>query len=297
MTASLGKVLVPGQSSDGLAAPYRGHNDPHSCYLRQGRSTPRKNSSPGRASSGRRDSPLRWATTSWTKVLAARGAPSVESRLALEALCRAYWYPLYAFVRRQGHDPEDARDLTQAYFAELLEKGYLGQFDPSLGRFRVFLMTSMKHFLSKEREKARAVKRGGRAVVISLDADVEGRLGLEPADRLTPEEIYERRWALTILERVLGKLRQEFKEEAREQEFERLKPFLTGEEPKVPYREVAAELGSSEDAVKSSVLRLRRRFGSRLREEIAETVASPEEVDEEVRHLLKSIAPWGARAS
>jgi RNA polymerase sigma factor (sigma-70 family) len=258
---------------------------------------PRKDTSQAEQAAVAGDRPLRWATTSWTKVFAARGTPSVESRLALEALCRAYWYPLYAFVRRQGHDPEDAQDLTQAYFAELLEKGYLGQFDPSLGRFRVFLMTSMKHFLSKEREKARAVKRGGRAVVISLDADVEGRLGLEPADRLTPEEIYERRWALTILERVLGKLRQEFKEEAREQEFERLKPFLTGEEPKVPYREVAAELGSSEDAVKSSVLRLRRRFGSRLREEIAETVASPEEVDEEVRHLLKSIAPWGARAS
>lgn len=240
----------------------------------------------------------KFATTSWTQVLAAREAPSSESRQALEALCKSYWYPLYAFIRRQGVDAEESRDLTQAYFAQLIEKGYLDDFDPSLGRFRVFLKASVKHFLSKEREKARTWKRGGQSVIVSLDAeDIEGRYRMEPVDRLTPEEIDERRWALTILEHVLEKLREDFKGESREQEFERLKTFLTGEEPKLPYREVAAELATSEAAVKTSVHRLRKRFGDLLRQEIAETVASPEEVDDEVRHLLGVIAPWGPKAS
>lgn len=198
--------------------------------------------------------PMRWrfVTTSWCQIQAARDAPSGESRQALEELCRAYWYPLYAFVRRQGHDPEDARDLTQGYFAALLEKGYLEDFDPWRGRFRVFLKTSVKHFLSKERVKARAQKRGGDAQVLSLDQDIEGRYLLEPADPMTPEQVYERRWALTLLERVLGKLRLEFAEGSREKEFEHLKGFLTGEQPKVPYRDVATELRVSEGALKIS---------------------------------------------
>ena len=133
--------------------------------------------------------PYRFATTSWTQVLAAREAPSTESRQALEGLCKAYWYPLYAFVRRQGNGPEESRDLTQGYFAQLLEKGYLEDFDPSLGRFRVFLKASVKNFLSKERDKAHAWKRGGHARIVSLDADeVEGRYRYEPVDRLTPED-------------------------------------------------------------------------------------------------------------
>jgi RNA polymerase sigma factor (sigma-70 family) len=239
---------------------------------------------------------MRWATTSWTQVLAARDAPSSESRQALAGLCQTYWYPIYGFVRGQGFDPEASRDLTQAYFALLIEKGYLEDFDPSLGRFRVFLRASVKHFLSKEREKSRAWKRGGQSQIVSLDAEeVEGRYRMEPVDRLTPEEIYERRWALTLLERVLGELRKEFKGESREREFERLKGFLTGEEPRVPYREVAAALSTSEAAVKTSVHRLRQRFGHLLRREIAETVAGPEDVDDEVRHLLGVIAPWGPR--
>ena len=239
---------------------------------------------------------MRWATTSWTQVLAARDAPSSESRQALEGLCQTYWYPIYVFVRGQGFDPEASRDLTQAYFALLIEKGYLEDFDPSLGRFRVFLRASVKHFLSKEREKGRAWKRGGHTQIVSLDAEeVEGRYRMEPVDRLTPEEIYERRWALTLLERVLGELRKEFEGESREREFERLKGFLTGEEPRLPYREVAAELSTSEAAVKTSVHRLRQRFGHLLRQEIAETVAGPEDVDDEVRHLLGVIAPWGPK--
>jgi RNA polymerase sigma-70 factor (ECF subfamily) len=233
-------------------------------------------------------------TTSWKQVLAARDAPSSESRQALEGLCRAYWYPLYAFVRRLGEGPEEARDLTQAYFAQLLDKGYLEDYDPSRGRFRVFLMVSIQNFLSKEREKARAWKRGGRAEIVSLDEDdVEGRYDYEPADRLTPEEIFERRWALTLIERVLGRLRQELADSGREREFEKLKGLLTGNQPDVPYREVASELGTSEAVVKTSIQRLRRRFGALLREEIAATVASEEEVDDEVRHLLTTIASSG----
>jgi len=240
---------------------------------------------------------MRWATTSWTQVLAARDAPSNEARQALEDLCQAYWYPLYAFVRHQGYDPEASRDLTQAYFAELLEKDYLADFDPELGRFRVFLKTSLKHFLSKEREKAQAWKRGGRTSVVSLDADVETRYRLEPVDRLTPETLYERRWALTLVERVLAKVRDESREAGREKEFDRFKGLLTGQQPSVPYRELAAELDTTEDAVKASVRRLRQRFGKMLRDEIGATVASPEEVDDEVRHLLGVIAPWGPPAS
>ena len=236
----------------------------------------------------------RFATTSWTQVLAARDAPSTEARQALEGLCRVYWYPLYAFVRRQGHDAEESRDLTQAYFAALLEKGYLGDYDPERGRFRTFLMTSVKHFLSKERDKALAWKRGGRADVVSLDAqEVEGRYRIEPVDRLTPEQIFERRWALTVLERALARLRREQEDTDRGKEFARLEGFLTGRQATASYRDVAAELGTSEGAVKTSIHRLRQRFGQVLRSEIAETVSSPAEVDDEVKHLLGVIAPWG----
>jgi RNA polymerase sigma-70 factor (ECF subfamily) len=233
----------------------------------------------------------RFATTSWTQVLAARESPSSESRQALEVLCEAYWYPLYAFVRRQGHDPEEARDLTQSYFAQLLEKGYLEDFDPALGRFRVFLKTSVKNFLSKERDKARAWKRGGHAQFVSLTADdIEGRYRYEPVDRLTPEEIFERRWALTLLERALAKLRREFEIEGRGKDFDKLKGFLTSADVKVPYRDVAQELGSTESAVRTSVHRLRQRFGKLLRQEIAETVSGADEVEDEMRHLLHVIA-------
>jgi RNA polymerase sigma-70 factor (ECF subfamily) len=239
-----------------------------------------------------------FVTTSWTQVLAAREAASTESRQALEELCRAYWYPLYAFVRRQGFSPDDARDLAQGYFAQLVEKGYLDDFDPARGRFRVFLKTSIRNFLSKEREKAQAWKRGGRTEVVSLDvADGEGRYRHEPVERLDPEQIYERRWALTTLERALGRLRSELADSDRGPEFDALKEFLTGEEPRRPYREVAAQLSTTEAAVKASVHRLRQRFGALLRQEIADTVARVEDVDDEVRHLLGVLAPWSARPS
>jgi RNA polymerase sigma factor (sigma-70 family) len=235
----------------------------------------------------------RFPTTSWTQVLAARAAQSTESRQALEALCQVYWYPLYAFVRREGYTAEEARDLAQAYFTELVEKGFLEDFDPARGRLRVFLKVSVKHFLSKERDKARAWKRGGRAAVVSIDAEeVERRFRYEPADRLNPEEMFERRWAFTVLERALGRLRREQEDSERGKEFARLEGFLTGQEAQTPYRDVAEELGTSEGAVKTLVHRLRRRFGQLLRSEIAETVSSADEVDDEVRHLLGVIAPW-----
>jgi RNA polymerase sigma-70 factor (ECF subfamily) len=177
----------------------------------------------------------RFVTTSWTQVLASREAPSSESRQALEGLCKAYWYPLYAFVRRQGNPPEESRDLTQAYFAQLLEKVYLEDFDPSLGRFRVFLKASVKNFLSKERDKSHASKRGGQASILSLSADeVEGRYRFEPVDQLTPEEVFERRWALTLLERVMERLKVEMTGATRGEEFEKLRGSLTGEGAQSP---------------------------------------------------------------
>lgn len=235
----------------------------------------------------------RFATTSWTTVLAARTTASTESRNALESLCRTYWYPLYALVRHLGHDADGARDLTQSYFAELLEKGYLEDYDPARGRFRVFLKASLENFLSKQRDKERTWKRGGRTEVLSLDTpDVESRYQHEPVDRMNPEEIFERRWALTVLERALGQLRKEQEDAGRGPEFARLEGFLTGLETMTPYREVAAELGTSESVVKTTVHRLRERFGVVLRAEIADTVSSPDQIDDEVKHLLGVIAPW-----
>ena len=228
-----------------------------------------------------------FSTTSWSLVLAARDGPTTESQEALAGLCEAYWFPLYAFVRRQGFDAEQSRDLTQGYFTALLEKRYLESVEPGAGRFRSFLLVSLKHFLSKEREKARAVKRGGRAQVISLDGHrAEERYAIEPVDRLDPETVFERRWALTVLERAMSRLQREFAEAGKQRRFERLHGFLAGEEPRAPYRQVAAELGMSEGAVREAVRRLRQRFGQLLRQEISDTVADPADVDEEVRHLL-----------
>ncbi len=234
-----------------------------------------------------------FSTTQWSQVLGARDGCDSEADHALESLCRTYWYPLYAFVRRQGHDQEAARDLTQAYFAELLEKDFLKEVEPELGRFRSFLLVSLKHFLSHERDRAQALKRGGGARIFSLDAEgAEERLSGEAVDQLTPEQIFERQWALTVLERALERLRQEACESGSENQFEKLKSYLTGDAARAPYREVAADLSLSEGAVRAAVLRLRKRFGKSLRAEIAETVADPAEVDDEIRHLLTVIRPW-----
>ena len=240
----------------------------------------------------------RFATTSWTQVLAARDAPSVESRSALESLCRSYWYPLYAFVRRYVQDAEKARDLTQAYFAQLLEKGYLDDYDPERGRFRVFLQTSVRNFLSKERDKTRTLRRGGGVRIVSLEDDaLEQRYRQEPADPVTPEEIFERRWTLNLLGRVVDRLRQEQADAGLAEQFARLEGFLTGQDVDTRYQVVADALGTTTGAVKTAVHRLRRRFGELLRAEVAETVSDPALVDDEVKHLLRVMAPARPRSA
>jgi RNA polymerase sigma-70 factor (ECF subfamily) len=232
-------------------------------------------------------------TTAWSVVSKARLGLSAESRSALAELCEAYWQPLYVYARRRGQGADEARDLTQGYFAVLLEKDYLGDVRPREGRFRAFLLASFRNFLSKERDRSRALKRGGGAVPLSIDAArAEAWHAAEPVESRTPEAVFERRWALTVLERALDRLRREAADARRGEEFERLHGYLTGREPRTPYREVAAELGMSEGAVKVAVHRLRQRFGRLLRAEIAATVADPGQVDDELRHLLAVIRPW-----
>jgi RNA polymerase sigma-70 factor (ECF subfamily) len=226
-------------------------------------------------------------TTSWSLVQAAAGRDTERSREALAALCEAYWPPLYAFVRRRGYAVEDARDLTQAFFVHLLEKDALADLRPGVGRFRSFLLTSMKNLLSDERDKERALKRGAGRTPISLDIDgAESGYRIEPAEEITPELLFEKRWAATVLQRVLDRLREQAGQEGKSGEFEQLKTLLTGGGPKRSYRQVAAELETTEGAVRMAVHRLRKRFGRTLQAEIAQTVESPDQVDDEMRHLL-----------
>ncbi|NOZ23274.1 MAG: sigma-70 family RNA polymerase sigma factor [Planctomycetes bacterium] len=231
-----------------------------------------------------------FATTRWSIVLAAGREGTPRAREALATLCQAYWYPLYAYVRRQGHNADEAQDLTQGFFAQFIEKNYFRALDPKKGKFRAYLLASMKHFLANEWDRAHAQKRGGRQVPISLDFEgAEGRYSREPAHDLTPERIFERRWALTLLDQVLARLRQDFLKSGKEERFERLKVFLTAGKKTVPYREVAAELGLSEGAVKVAIHRLRKRYRNHLRAEIAQTVSNPSEIDEEIRHLFSAL--------
>ncbi len=229
----------------------------------------------------------RLATTQWSQVLAARDGTDTDAQVALESLCQTYWQPLYAYIRHQGYGPEEARDLTQGFFAELLEKDLLADVDPERGRFRSYLLASLRHFLSHARDRDRALKRGGGARTISLDVEA-GEAGYEarPVDATTPEEVFERRWATTVLERAMDRLRQEAHGSRGESHFDRLKVYLTSEDAQLPYREVARDLGMTEGAVAAAVGRLRRRFGRYLRAEVAEIVADPASVDDELRHLL-----------
>ena len=231
-------------------------------------------------------------------VLAAGKGASPDADAALASLCQTYWYPLYAFVRRLGHQPADAQDLTQEFFARLLEKQYLRAADPERGRFRSFLLSAVKHFLSKERDRAKAHKRGGGRKVLPLDFEAgESRYSLEPTHEITAEKVYERRWALTLLDQVFARLRDEFDRAGKRNEFDRLKVYLTGGAATLSYRDVAAELGMTEGAVKVAVHRLRRRYRDLVREEIAQTVAGPEDVDEELRHLFAALRPPGSETS
>jgi len=229
----------------------------------------------------------RFATTHWSVVMAAGQGHSTQAANALEQLCRTYWYPLYAFVRRQGHEAHDAEDLTQEFFARFLAKEYFGRADPALGRFRSFLLACLKNFLAEQQRQARRLKRGGGQTTISWDSQTaEERYRREPADPVTPEQVYDRRWALTLLDTVLARLAQEQSDAGKEQIFTQLKDHLWGEARETGYAEMAERLGMTEGAVKVTVHRLRRRLRDLLREEVAQTVASGEDVDEELRHLI-----------
>jgi RNA polymerase sigma-70 factor (ECF subfamily) len=232
-----------------------------------------------------------FVTTHWSLVVSAGRNDTPNARNALEKLCRAYWFPIYAFVRRQGHGPHDAQDLTQEFFARLLEKKSLAGADPAKGRFRSFLLASLKHFLANEWDKTQAQKRGGGQFLIPIDvATAETSGGFEPTDEVTAEKIFERRWALTLLEQVLRRLRAEYVRDGKENLFEQLKPTLTEASRSVRYAEIAARLGTSEGAVKVAVHRLRQRYREVLHAEIADTVTSPGEVEDEIRNLFAALA-------
>jgi len=227
-----------------------------------------------------------FATTHWSVVLAAGQSTDAQASEALEQLCRAYWYPLYAFVRREGSSAVDAQDLTQEFFARLLEKNYLAQVERQKGKFRSFLLAALRHFLADQRDRARAVKRGGGADCLSLDAQTaEQRYCLEPVDRMDAEKIYERRWAMTLLEQALTRLRDENIAAGKLELFERLRDFVAGESD-ISSAEAAAQMGLTESAVKSALHRLRQRYRELVREEVAHTVAGPAEIDAELRYLI-----------
>jgi len=221
-------------------------------------------------------------------VVAANDGASTQAQKALAQLCRTYWYPLYAFVRRKGHSPHDAQDLTQAFFAGLLEKGSFHNASREKGRFRSWLLGALDHFLVNEWQRGQTLKRGGQVNFISLDDDTaENRYLLEPATDLTPEKLYERRWVQVLLDQVLARLREQFAADGKEELFDQLRVFLTDVKGTVSSADVAAKMGMSEDAVKQAVLRLRRRYRELLRREIAHTVSTPVEVEDEIRHLFE----------
>jgi len=217
---------------------------------------------------------------------------SPEASRALATLCENYWFPLYAFVRRAGHSAEDAQDLTQEFFVRLLDKNYLAVANRQRGRFRSFLLGAMKHFLAKEHRHEGAQKRGGNRPMISLDFHSgENRYSLiEPVDNSTPERLYEKRWALTLLDLVLSRLQEEFRAAGRLKLFDHLKQFLAGGSAKPTYLEVGKELGMSEGAVKVAAHRLRRRYRKLLTEEIAQTLVGPETLEDELGELLAALS-------
>jgi RNA polymerase sigma-70 factor (ECF subfamily) len=231
----------------------------------------------------------RFATTRWSLVLAAGHRSSPESDRALAALCSAYWYPLYAHARRRGLGADEAEDRTQSFFARLLEKGDLAVADRRRGRFRAFLLAAFDHFLANEWDKAHALRRGGGRPVLSLDrASAESRLGLEPAHASTPERLFDRRWALTVLDHALTRLRDESHADGKGDLFDALAPALAGDRA-TPYAALADRVGMKEGAVKVAVHRLRARAREILRQEVAETVDSPDEVDDELRQLFAAL--------
>jgi RNA polymerase sigma-70 factor (ECF subfamily) len=223
-------------------------------------------------------------TTRWTLVTAAADPRRKEARSALVSLCENYWYPLYAYVRRRGYPADQAQDLTQEFFVRILEGRYLDRADPEKGRFRAFILTSLKFFLADEADRSRAHKRGGGAILSLEFSSGEERYQREPSHDETPERIFERRWALSMIDRVVAKLRDEFVQHGRPENFERLKVFLLGQSD-APYADLARDLNTSEGALKVAIHRLRKRYRDLFRQEIADTVSDPAEVESELRHL------------
>lgn len=233
--------------------------------------------------------PSDFPTTRWTLVVAAGEPQRKEARSALVSLCENYWYPLYAYLRRRGYPADQAQDLTQEFFMRLLEGRYLDRADREKGRFRSFLLTSLKFFVADEEDRRRAVKRGGGTVVSLEFSSGEERYQREPAHDETPERIFERRWALSVLDRVVERLRSEFVHHGRPEHFERLKVFLLGQAD-APYVVLAREMNTSEGALKVAIHRLRKRYRELFRQEIADTVADPAEVESELRYLAAVFA-------
>jgi RNA polymerase sigma factor (sigma-70 family) len=232
-----------------------------------------------------------FTTTHWSVVLNAAEKTSPEADRALAQLCEVYWYPLYVYVRRQGYNADDAKDLTQEFFSRLLEKNYLRTIDRQKGKFRSFLLAAMEHFLAKHWRDSHRLKRGGGHTILSLDDDTaEGRYRIEPAQEATAERMFERRWALTLINQALERLRGEFLLAKRLPLFEALQPFLSGDRPDMTYAQSGAQLDMSEGAIKVAVHRLRARYGELVREEIAKTVASADEVEQELRYLIEVIS-------
>jgi RNA polymerase sigma factor (sigma-70 family) len=253
-------------------------------FTGSGKSEVRGLVSPGSGSFGT----AQFGQTHWSVVLSAAGKrnPS-QAAESLEKLCSLYWRPLYAYIRRQGESPHDAQDLTQEFFFRLLKKDYLNAVDQSKGRFRSFLLAALKHFLSNERDRARAKKRGGGQSPLPLDfIGEETHLGFQPTENVTPETLFERRWATSLLEQALARLRQDYASQGKEHIFEQLKTTLTEGRSSVAYSALAASLNMSEAAVKMAAHRLRQRYREVLRAEIAQTVATTGEVEDELRHVM-----------
>src|SRR6185436_19155055 len=230
-----------------------------------------------------------FATTHWSLVLRAGRPDEAASAEALDKLCRAYWFPLYAFARREGSGPEDAQDLTQEFFSRLLARNYLQMADRNRGRFRSFLLSSFKHMMANERRNASRQKRGGDAVIFSLDeTEAEERYQLEPTDNATPDRLFERRWAQTTLQRVLDRLEAEYT--GHTMRFDQLKVFLIEPKGAAGFADVAAALGVTESALKSVVHRMRRRYAELFRDEVAQIVAHPADIEDEIRHMLMVLA-------
>lgn len=232
-----------------------------------------------------------FVTTRWTVVMTARAKGSPASKEAIETLCKGYWYPLYAYVRRLGNSSQDAEDLTQAFFARLLEKEWLDSVQRERGRFRTFLMVAIKRFMANEWDKARAAKRGGGIAMVPLDTEyAEKRYLAEPSSPMPADHLYDRRWALTLLEQTLERLRREYGDDGRGGEFSRMKQFLTADRGAIPYAAIALEAGSTEGAARVAVHRLRKRFREVFRATIADTVSRTEDVEAEMRYVVEVLS-------